>query len=226
MGHVRQSPIRDVLLTNADLDHVLGLFFMREHNQPLRVHCTSSVRETLQNDLRLSLLDSYCGIEWRDVDKSADAQIELGEGLSGNIIYLVGELPRYAKAGSVAGQSIALELIDPNTRRRLVIAPDVAGITPELQQALETADAIIFDGTFWSDDELQKVDSKSRTAQQMGHLPIAGGSLTSIGRARAQHRIYTHINNTNPILKPGTSARMAVESAGVTVGEDGIEFEL
>jgi pyrroloquinoline quinone biosynthesis protein B len=179
----------------------------------------------LQNDLRLSLLDSYCGIEWQDIDKSADDHIELGE-LSAKVIQLRSELPRYAKTGSTIGQSIALEMVDPDSKQHLLIAPDVATITAELQEALVTAHAIIFDGTFWSDDELQKVDPKSRTATQMSHLPIIGGSLTSIGQARAQHRIYTHINNTNPILRPGTPPRIAVESAGIAVGEDGMEFEL
>jgi len=35
-----------------------------------------------------------------------------------------------------------------------------------------------------------------------------------------------HINNTNPILSPGSSERAAVEAAGMVVGDDAMEFEL
>src|SRR2546427_6814135 len=36
-----------------------------------------------------------------------------------------------------------------------------------------------FDGTFWTDDELIRIQGAGRTARQMGHLPISGpgGSL-------------------------------------------------
>jgi pyrroloquinoline quinone biosynthesis protein B len=42
----------------------------------------------------------------------------------------------------------------------------------------------------------------------------------------ARHKAYFHINNTNPILAPGSAERMAVEEAGIIVGYDGLEFGL
>jgi pyrroloquinoline quinone biosynthesis protein B len=45
-------------------------------------------------------------------------------------------------------------------------------------------------------------------------------------KLKARHKVYFHINNTNPILTPGSKERALVESAGVKIGEDGIEFEL
>ena len=44
--------------------------------------------------------------------------------------------------------------------------------------------------------------------------------------SRARHRIYIHINNTNPIFLRGSPERAEVETAGIAVGKDGMEFEL
>ena len=224
----RDSPIVDVLLTNADLDHVLGLFLLRERGGRLRVHCTASVRATLHGALRIDqLLEPYCGLEWRELWESAAAQPLDGEagGLTCRAIPLPGAPPRYAlPTDSSRGQSVALEFGDPQSGARLLVAPDVAAITPELLSALEAADAVLFDGTFWSDDELRRIDPGARLASDMGHLPIRGGSLEVLRGLKAR-RIYTHINNTNPVFAHGSPERAEVENAGITVGADGMDFE-
>lgn len=227
---VRSTAIRDVLLTNADFDHVLGLFLLREHPQRLRIHCTAGVRETLCGALRIDrLLDGYCGVEWRELPETA---VPFGASADGDrftfrAIPLPASPPRYAQDGCPSeGQSVALEFADARKGMRLVVAPDVAAVTPELSQALDKADAVIFDGTFWSDDELQQIDLAARTASQMGHLPMARGSLEVLRKLRAQTRVYVHINNTNPILATDSPERAEVVGAGIIVGEDGMEFEL
>src|SRR6266581_5164930 len=48
----RGSPIQAVLLTNADLDHTLGLFLLREGEQ-LLVHSTGGVRDSLTDAISL-----------------------------------------------------------------------------------------------------------------------------------------------------------------------------
>jgi pyrroloquinoline quinone biosynthesis protein B len=91
---------------------------------------------------------------------------------------------------------------------------------------MSTADAVLFDGTFWSNDEFQAVTGKARTAEDMGHLTIKDGSLKVLRDLKARHKIYLHINNTNPILNPASAERAEVEGAGLVVGHDGLEFEL
>jgi pyrroloquinoline quinone biosynthesis protein B len=124
------------------------------------------------------------------------------------------------------GHSAALQFTDEVTGRRLLVVPDLAEVTPEFRAALEEADAVLIDGTFWSDDELQAVRPSARTAREMGHLPISGGTLELMQAASARYKAYVHINNTNPVLMPGSRERAAVEAAGVRVAEDGWEFEL
>ena len=88
------------------------------------------------------------------------------------------------------------------------------------------ADILLFDGTFYRDDELVALGIGSRTAREMDHVPIAGpgGSLEHIARLPCRHRVYTHINNTNPILLERSPERAAVERAGITVGFDGLRM--
>ena len=87
---------------------------------------------------------------------------------------------------------------------------------------------ILFDGTFWSNDELIQLGIGERTALQLDHLPMSG-SEGSLGRLRdlpVPHRVYVHINNTNPVLLEGSAERRAVEAAGLVIGMDGMRFEL
>ena len=66
----------------------------------------------------------------------------------------------------------------------------------------------------------------ARTAREMNHLPISDGSLDLLRRSPARRKIYTHINNTNPILMPGTRERAQVEQAGIEIARDGLEIIL
>jgi pyrroloquinoline quinone biosynthesis protein B len=60
----------------------------------------------------------------------------------------------------------------------------------------------------------------------MNHLPITDGSLDFLRYSPAPRRIYTHINNTNPILMPGSGERLQVEHAGIEIACDGLEVVL
>jgi pyrroloquinoline quinone biosynthesis protein B len=87
---------------------------------------------------------------------------------------------------------------------------------------------VLFDGTFWTDDELIGLGISDRTARQMDHLPVSGpdGSLNRLSRLEGPRRVYTHINNTNPMLIEDSPEHAAVERAGLLVGMDGMRFEV
>jgi pyrroloquinoline quinone biosynthesis protein B len=225
----RNSPIAGVLITNADLDHVLGLILLRE-GEALSVLATDAVRETLTGSLGFdTLLGGFCGLRWEGATpEPRPLRLRDGTptGLTVHTIFLPGGPPRFVSAAQApAGHSIALVVTD-ETGARLLLAPDVAEITPELGQAIQEADVVIFDGTFWSFDELRRIHPQARLAHDMGHLPIRDGSLETLSKAPARRKIFTHINNTNPILAPDSLERAVVIAAGVEVGEDGLEFSV
>jgi pyrroloquinoline quinone biosynthesis protein B len=87
---------------------------------------------------------------------------------------------------------------------------------------------LLFDGTFWSDDELIRVQGSGQTARQMGHLPVGppGGSLHVLAGLRRPRKIFVHINNTNPMLDESSAEYRTVREAGWEIAEDGWQFEL
>jgi pyrroloquinoline quinone biosynthesis protein B len=203
----RHSPIMAVLLTNADLDHVVGLLLMRQTEEPQIVCCSAEIRAQLR--WIEPLVSSFSGIAYREAPTDF-------QPLTRTIDF---------RAISVTKGYVAYDFSERHKGRRCVIAPAVGAINADLQTALNWCDAMVFDGTFWSDDELKQVRPAARTAQEMGHLPVEQ-SVRLLSGCRAEYKVYAHINNTNPILDPASSERAEVNRAGITVGEDGMEFEL
>ena len=68
----------------------------------------------------------------------------------------------------------------------------------------------------------------TKTARQIDHLPISGpgGSLEQLSSLPCRHRVYTHINNTNPMLIESSPERTAVTRTGMIVGFDGLHLTL
>jgi pyrroloquinoline quinone biosynthesis protein B len=111
---------------------------------------------------------------------------------------------------------------------RLVYMPAVPAITDQLLRLLETADLVLFDGTFWSDDELIRVQGSGATAGEMGHVPVSGpgGSLHKLAELRHPRRVFIHVNNTNPMLDESGSEYRTLRAEGWEVAEDGWHFNL
>jgi pyrroloquinoline quinone biosynthesis protein B len=204
---LRNSPIAGVLLTNADIDHALGLLLLRQRETPLVIYAAEETRKALA--WIDSVLARFCKIEWRKI--SADFQ-----SLSGSIGFRAIELPR----------SVAFQLRDATSGATALFAPSVGELTGKLRDAVNASGVVVFDGTFWSDGELGVVRSRARTAREMNHLPISNGSLELLRQSPARRKFYTHINNTNPILMPGSRERAQVEQAGIEIARDGLEIVL
>lgn len=206
-GSPRNTPIAGVLLTNADLDHGLGLLLLRQRETPLVVYATDQTRAALAwIDM---VLKPFCGVEWHPVSRDFTS---LSQGVTFRAISLPG--------------SIALQFRDPSSSASVLIAPAVGNLNDELRDAVKTSDVVLFDGTFWKDDELLAFRPGAHTAREMNHLPIADGSLDFLRHSPARRKLYTHINNTNPILMPGSRERAEVERAGIEIACDGLEIVL
>ena len=83
----------------------------------------------------------------------------------------------------------------------------------------------LFDGTFWSDNELIHIQGSGQTAQQMGHVPVSL-SLEKLAQLRRPRKIYVHINNTNPMLNEAGPEYRQARDAGWEIAEDGWRFDL
>jgi pyrroloquinoline quinone biosynthesis protein B len=228
----RGTPIEAVLLTDADLDHTLGLFLLRENESPVSVHASEAIQEALDEGLRMTaILNRYCGIEW--VSPPADFKPLLwpdgaASGLEYKAVEIEGPGPRYHRADDHRSCRVCYVLRESATARSLVLAPAVAQLQPQLQAELSRADVILFDGTFWSKDDFERSGIGSRLVGELlqSHLPISNGSLKTLAAQRAKHKIYIHINNTNPILWRGGPERRRLDEMGIQVAEDEMVIQL
>jgi pyrroloquinoline quinone biosynthesis protein B len=224
----RHSPIRSILLTNGDLDHVLGLFSLRE-SWPLVLYATPAVRRGLEDrNVMFRTLHRFPEqATWRDLELGQE--VTIAPGLTVEARPARGKLPVHLMglAEPSPEDNVALLIRDARTGK----AAAYVGATSSahgLEQELQGIDCVFFDGTFWSSDELVTQGLSSARAEDMAHLPIGGpaGSLAQLSRIAAPHRIFTHINNTNPVLVEGSPENLAVQQAGWIVAYDGMEVSL
>jgi pyrroloquinoline quinone biosynthesis protein B len=224
-GGVRGSAIDSVLLSDAELDHISGLLSLREA-QPVRLYCTSRVYDWVfaANPVfgALNSPDKF------RVTTLEDRKTEtIGSGLTFETIFVSGKVPGYVKAppADCDGAAVGYKLIDSGTGSSLFYVPAIKEIDESLIAAAAACDCLLFDGSFWSDNEMELRGAGTRRASAMGHIPISGpgGSLAQLGDLRLR-KIYTHINNTNPILVENSVERREIEQAGWEVAEDGMDF--
>jgi len=225
-GGVRQVPFRTVLLTDAELDHTLGLLLLREGGG-LELHATEAVHDTLcRGTAVLRTLEAYCPVDWRPVVPGAE--VPLGEGLSYRAFDVPTTKPLRLGPAREEGRVVGYRLTDRRSDRALVYLPGVQELTREVRAQLEGCECLLVDGTCWRDDELIRLGVAGKTAREMGHLPIdgPGGSLEQLSPLPIARKLYTHINNTNPILLEDAPERRTVERHGLEVAVDGLELEL
>jgi pyrroloquinoline quinone biosynthesis protein B len=221
----RDTPIRGIVLTNGDLDHTLGLFLLRE-SQPLIVYATEAVwRGLADGNAIFRTLERFEGqVTWKKLVPGEST--ELAPGLTLLPFAAPGKLPVHLmRTGKPSPEdNVGLILRDSASGRRLAYATACASAAPVVGR-LEGVDVLLFDGTFWSEDELVRLGLGTSRARDMAHAPVGGqsGTMFAFESARIGRKIYTHVNNTNPILAVGSPERREVERAGWEVATDGME---
>ena len=106
--------------------------------------------------------------------------------------------------------------------------PCLHDLTAPVRAELDGCAALLIDGTCWQDDELIRLGLAGKTARDMGHLPVSGpdGSLAQLAALPIRRKIYTHINNTNPILLEDSAERRTLAEHGAEVAADGLELQI
>ena len=215
----RRSPVAGVILTDAELDHTLGLPRLREASS-LHVLATGTVRAALSAGLRLdAVLGPYAGLTWTTLDEP----VRLGD-LEVQAIRVSGKRPRYAADLEVPGDAWVVALRITEEGKTVVYAPCLAAWPAELDRAVRDADCVIVDGTFWDEEEPRRAGFSTRTATEMGHLPITG---TAERLAALRGRVlYTHLNNTNPLVDPDAAEHKVLAGRGIAVATERAVIEL
>ena len=237
-GPLRGTPIRAVILTNADVDHIAGLLSLRER-EPFAIYATRRVLQVLDANSIFNVLDRSI-VQRRELVLGATTDILNVNGkptgiavetfaIPGKVALFLEDQAKAADGyGTQEGDTIGLRISSRIDERAAFYIPGCALIDPSLKERLSGAACLLFDGTVFTDDEMITAGVGAKTGARMGHLQISGedGSMVSLADIGIKRRIYVHINNTNPILDEISPEHAAVNEAGWEVAYDGMEVRL
>ncbi len=235
-GPMRNSPIRAVVLTNADVDHIIGLINLREA-QAFSIYGSARVMGTINANSVFNVCNE--AIVPR-IELPLDAQTQIsgaGEvlGITVEAFAVPGKVALYledSKAGgnfgSRDGDTIGLRIVETATGKSFFYVPGCAELDAPLADRVKGASLIFFDGTLYTDDEMIQQGLMQKTGARMGHISISGpaGSIEAFKDLSIARKVYVHINNSNPVLNDNSPQRRATEAAGWEVGFDGMEIRL
>lgn len=228
---VRSSPIAGVLLSDGEIDHTAGLMILRESDEPLQIYGTNAVRQGLTEGFSLlRVLKDYCGVNWVNIEPGSKVNLSNNDhnGLEVEVFSLPSKPPKYMRSSVPVEGNWVVGFTFRDRSGVVTYAPALAELSDSILERFENSDCILVDGTFWQDDELLALGNSTRTARMMGHLPLSGddGSLIRLSKLSCKRKIFTHINNTNPMLIANSTERKIVEASGMEVAYDGLTIEL
>ena len=228
---LRDTPIRSVLLTNGDIDHVAGLLTMRE-KQAFDLWATGEIAGVLDANPIFGALDP--ALVTRHVAR-LEEPAEILPGLTATLFAVPGKVALYLE-GAHGGDAVATDLEGEQTvgvelaagGGRAFYIPGCARLTEGVRARLDGAALVLFDGTVFHDDEMIRAGVGTKTGGRMGHMAMAGpgGSMAAFAGLDIARKVYVHINNTNPVWDPASPERAEVEAAGWEVAHDGMKLAL
>jgi pyrroloquinoline quinone biosynthesis protein B len=232
------SPIAGVFLPSADVDSVMGLLHLREF-QSFFVFCTSAVQRILKNENRIFgvLERADPPVQWQLLSSKGRLGCHLSESPGEAPAFICattplgGSYPDYVSEDlgrTLSADEASIGLVFEGQGKSVFMASSLSGRNLEWTMAAASSDLVLIDGTFWSDDELIQTGRTSKTAREIGHLPLSGpeGLLERFPKNARGRKILIHMNNTNPILDEDSPEHRQVLEAGFEIAYDGMEFDL
>lgn len=235
-GHLRHSPIAGVILTNGEVDAVVGLLSLRE-GWPFTIYAHQRVLSILKSNSIFNVLDEE-RVRRQPIEFDRAFELKLPDGSPSGLEvvpfavpgkrawYL--EIALHPDGDDVSGDTLGLRIADKRSGEYFYFLAACAALTPDLRQRLQGAPLIFFDGTLWCDDELIAAGLGAKTGQRMGHMAMSGddGAIAALADLGIARKIFLHINNSNPVLLPDSAERRAAESSGWQIPSDGMEITI
>ncbi len=234
---LRDSPVKAIALSNADIDHSAGLLVLREGGAPA-IYCTARVEEALTEGLRiLPVLGSYGSVHVHRVEPGERVQVRDRDGAPTGVsirAFAVASKPapymagrhRDDPRGDLAGDTVGYAITADGRDDALVYVPGVRDLDGTLKSELARARCVLIDGTFFTDDELVAMGASTKTSRVMGHAPLTGegGLVGFLDGIEGPRKVLVHINNSNPALHDEGEARAHLAAHDIDLAYDGMEL--
>jgi pyrroloquinoline quinone biosynthesis protein B len=228
---LRDTGIKAILLMDSQIDHTTGLLMLRE-GKPLDIYCSEMVKQDLTTGFPVfNMLSHYCTVNHHPIPIDG----------SGFTIPAIADLRFYTRAlkskappysphrhDPHEGDNIGVVIEQMSTGKKLFYSPGLGEIEDHVMTAMQTADCLLVDGTFWTEDEMIAQGLGKKKASDMGHLPQsgAGGMIEILSKLPNARKILIHINNSNPILDEDSPEYKQLGEVGIEVAYDGMEIDL
>ncbi len=223
---LRDTPVGAVLVTNGDIDHIVGLLSLREQT-PFSLFATGEIHKVLQEN---KIFDAVNRNVVPRETIALDHPFQILPGLTATLFAVPGKVPLFMEGKEVqtdleGEQTVGVRLHDGSKTAYYI--PGCATVTDKLLTQIADADQLFFDGTLWDDDEMIRTGTGVKTGRRMGHSPISGpdGSIARLEGLKAG-KTFIHINNTNPIWQPDSPERAYVTGNGWRIAADGQETQI
>lgn len=232
----RHSPIKAVVLTNGDVDHIAGLINLREA-QAFSVYGTDRVLSVIADNSIFQILNAEIvpriPVKLNEPMPITGAGVDLGLtveafAVPGKVALYLEDAAAGPDFGTQEGDTIGIQITDTKSGKAFFYIPGCAKIDEPLAKRLQGASVVFFDGTLFTENEMLEQGLMPKTGSRMGHINMSGadGSIEAFSKLGVGRLIYVHINNSNPALNDNSDARKTIEGAGWEVGYDGLEVRL
>jgi pyrroloquinoline quinone biosynthesis protein B len=222
-GNTRHSPIASVVLTNGDIDHIGGLINLREAH-PFTIWASAAVIGQINTNPIFGALNRDL-VGFRVIEPNVPFSPLVGFDMQafevpGKIpLYREGkETPEVSRNGNTVGIHVR------HQGRTLSYVPGCGDVDGQLLDDLRNTDTLLFDGTLWTDDEMNSTGTGLKSGRRMGHVPVSGddGSMAQLQTLHAKQKIFVHLNNTNPLLIENSPEQIATREKGWVIASDGM----
>lgn len=228
---IRDTGIKAIMLIDSQIDHTTGLLMLRE-GKPLDIYCSDMVKQDLSTGFPIfKMLEHYCTVNHHSIPLDGGSFTIPGiDDLRFYSQSLKSKAPPYSphRHDPHDGDNIGVIIEQISTGKKVFYAPGLGEIEPHVMAAMQKADCLLIDGTFWTDDEMGTQHISPKKAREIGHLPQSGpgGMIEVLNDVEKARKILIHINNTNPILDEDSKPRKILNAAGIEVAYDGMEIDL
>jgi pyrroloquinoline quinone biosynthesis protein B len=195
-------------LTHAHLGHLPGLLYFGPEavdTDHLPVYCTDALATVVSDNAPFSLLVERGNVEVEPIDPRSPVSLETTTVTA----------HRVSHRDELSTGTVAYSIETAETS--LLYMTDIDEWSASEVTLVRDADVALVDGTFWSPDEIDRVDD-------VPHPPVT----ESIERLRhvATDVYFTHLNHTNPLVAAGSAEARQLEDAGFELLEAGTRIEL
>lgn len=229
---IRHTPIRSIVLTNADIDHILGLLILREA-RPYTIYSTPWLKNVvLESNTSFRLLVRKPEpVEW--IEFPLDRPFFPKDNETIRItpfavpckvpLYLMDDYENHPEA------TVGLNIHDLKSGKTLVFIPGVQDFSAEVIAQIDKADVLFIDGTTFTDTEMQDLGiAHAPTTRVMGHWPVGGddGTIALLKDRTDIRKVFIHMNNTNPMLRDSSPEAEFVRDSGWEISYEGMTIDI